>query len=277
MTVSVGRVAELWRYPVKSLGGERLNAVSCSTRGFEHDRWWALRGLDGKLASGKSSRRFRHMPGLFSMSSFVDSRGEAWVRLSKDQVLRVQDREAATEVSRVVGEPITIAEESSVPHFDDAPIHLLTTSSLRWLARARSGETIERRRFRPNLLIESEGRDRVEDRWLGRTLEIGTVAIAVEQPTVRCAMITMAQPGLPPAPDLLRGLHDLTGSQMGAYARVLREGSIRVGDEVRLVSCPSGTTVGVAFRGTRARPAVLIGQHGCRESVGQPRLVGYRS
>ena len=76
----LGRVIELWRYPVKSLRGEQVGEARCGRQGFEWDRHWAVQGADGKLASGKSTQRFRRMPGLFSMASYVDAAGVGWVR-----------------------------------------------------------------------------------------------------------------------------------------------------------------------------------------------------
>jgi len=69
---SVGRVASLHRYPVKSLAGESLAAVEVDARGLAGDRAWAVRDPDGKLGSGKSSRRFRKMDGLLLLSGAYD-------------------------------------------------------------------------------------------------------------------------------------------------------------------------------------------------------------
>ena len=58
-------VAELWRYPVKSLLGEQLQEVQVEERGVVGDRLYAVTDRRGKLGSGKTSRRFRRLEGLF--------------------------------------------------------------------------------------------------------------------------------------------------------------------------------------------------------------------
>lgn len=64
---AIGRVAGLWRYPVKSLDGEQLEQVAIDRRGVERDRLWALVDGEGKIASGKPTRRFRKVPGLLCL------------------------------------------------------------------------------------------------------------------------------------------------------------------------------------------------------------------
>ena len=67
----MGRIGTLTRYPVKSMVGEDLEAVDVSMRGLEGDRLWAVRDIDGKLGSGKNTRRFRRMPGLFRLQAYA--------------------------------------------------------------------------------------------------------------------------------------------------------------------------------------------------------------
>ncbi|HEU5109086.1 MAG TPA: MOSC N-terminal beta barrel domain-containing protein, partial [Micromonosporaceae bacterium] len=67
--LSFGVVERLWRYPVKSTGGERVDRVAVEFRGLAGDRLWAVRDAAGKFGSGKSTRRFRHMPGLLRLGS----------------------------------------------------------------------------------------------------------------------------------------------------------------------------------------------------------------
>lgn len=69
MTRTVGTVEDIWRYPVKSLGGERLTSVDVETRGLAGDRQRAVRDADGGFGSGKTTRRFRRMAGLLRLSA----------------------------------------------------------------------------------------------------------------------------------------------------------------------------------------------------------------
>jgi len=199
-----GQVAELWRYPVKSLGGQKLAQAPCVGRGIEGDRRWAVRGTDGKLGSGKTTRRFRRMPGLLSMSSSVDDDDQVWVHFPSGDTGRVDDPATSAAVGAVVDEEVGLVEEASVSHFDDAPLHLLSSASLAWLHALRPGDQIDRRRFRPNLVIDVPWEPgRVEQEWIGHELQIGEVTVSVAKPTERCVMITLAQDGLPFAPHIL--------------------------------------------------------------------------
>ena len=128
MSRVVGRVAELWCYPVKSLGGQQLSEVRCGSRGFDGDRLWAVRGADGKFGSGKTTRWFRRMPGLLSMASLVDDYGDAWIRFADGESRRVDDPMTTALIGAVVGEDITLVKEGVTSHFDDAPLHLVSTS-----------------------------------------------------------------------------------------------------------------------------------------------------
>lgn len=230
----VGTVAELWRYPVKSLGGERVDELACDMRGAEGDRLWAVRGADGKIGSGKTTRRFRRMPGLLSMTARTDEEGEVWVGLPGGAETAVSDPRASGRVGAVVGERVWLAREGATSHFDDAPLHLVTTGSLSWLAARRPGDQVERRRFRPNVVIETAGSGRPEDDWVGRPLRLGEVQVEVRKATERCVMTTMPQPRLHRAAGLLKALESSSDGLFGVYARVLLAGRIRVGDEVAL-------------------------------------------
>lgn len=233
MTVAAGKVAELWRYPVKSLGGQQLTQAACGVRGIEGDRRWAVRGADGKLGSGKTTRRFRRMPGLLSMSSFLDGNDRAWVRFPGEDTGRVDDPATSTAVGTVVDEDVVLVEETTVSHFDDAPLHLLSSASLAWLHALRPGDQIDRRRFRPNLVIDVPGEPgRVEEEWIGHELQIGDVTISVTRPTERCVMTTLAQDGLPFAPQVLKQLEEASDSLLGVYAQVITAGTLHTGDLV---------------------------------------------
>lgn len=233
MTVTIGRVAELWRYPVKSLGGEQLGEALCGERGIEGDRRWAVRGGDGKLGSGKTTRRFRRMPGLLSMSSFLDDAGQAWVCFPGGERGRVDDPATSVSVGAVVREDVALVEEGPVSHFDDTPLHLVSSASLSWLCSLRPDDQIDRRRFRPNVVIDIPGEpSRPEADWVGRKLQIGEVTVSVVKPTERCVMVTLAQEELPFVPQILQQLHDVAASCLGVYAEVTTAGTLCVGDEV---------------------------------------------
>lgn len=222
---------------MKSLLGERRDAVALTARGVHLDRWWAVRGVDGKLGSGKTTRRFRRMPGLLTMASSVDDDGRAWVHLPDGAVRPVDDPATARLVEAVVGESVDLATERDVSHLDDGPVHVLTTSSLRWLERRLPNDGVDVRRFRPNVLLDTDdvAGDRVEETWIGLQLQIGDAVLRVTKPAIRCVMAAQAQEELAFAPRIVGELDDANELNLGVYAAVERPGTIAVGDTVEVV------------------------------------------
>ncbi|MEH6689955.1 MAG: MOSC domain-containing protein [Pseudorhizobium pelagicum] len=109
----------------------------------------------------------------------------------------------------------------------------MTTASLDHLAGIGAAGVLDRRRFRPSVLIESfDGEGFVENDWIGRTLRIGEAEIAVTEPTRRCGMTLLAQPGVAEDPNVLRTIMRHNGRNFGAYGTPAAESRIAVGDPV---------------------------------------------
>lgn len=225
----VGRVAEVWRYPVKSMGGESLPGAWCEGRGMAGDRAWAVIGTDGKIGSGKTTRRFRRMPGLLGLVARTGEDGAVWVGFPDGREGRVDDPATAARVGEVVREQVVLEGEAQVAHLDDGPLHLVGTEELAALqASGPAGVSIERRRFRPNLLIEGSCTFAA-----GTRLALGdALTLTVAAPTVRCVMTTLAQPGLEFAPAILKHLEHRHGGCFGVYATVQEPGRVAVSDPV---------------------------------------------
>lgn len=231
-TTVVGRVGGLWRYPVKSLGGERLEALSFDQRGVTGDRRWALVDANGGIASGKPTRRFRKVPGLLRHSSRLE--GEVPViALVDGRKAAVDSDEAARLVHEIAGPGWSLRRERAVSHFDAGAVHLVTSATLATLsAAARWPVSVER--LRPNLLIELEGEGFPEDKWLGRTLELGTARLRVTKRVVRCAMVNHPRASLRARRDVLKLIGALNQVCAGVYADVLVPGEVHAGDSIAL-------------------------------------------
>jgi uncharacterized protein len=125
--------------------------------------------------------------------------------------------------------------------FDCATVHLLTTATLDRLRHAYPQGRFEVRRFRPNIVVRSEGNSQtfVEDSWIGRTLAIGdAVRLKITGPCGRCVMTTLSQDDLPNDAGILRTAVQHHGANVGVYAAVVRAGTIRQGDRVALSVSP---------------------------------------
>ena len=227
----VGRVGELHRYPVKSCAGERLDSAVVEDRGLVGDRLWAVVDPDGKLGSGKSSRRFRRMDGLQLLRSRYD--GEWPVVTFPDGVeARADDDRVHELLTAYVGRPVSLRREDRISHFDEGPLHLVSTATL-----AAIGEpplTVDPRRLRPNVVVELASGTANEEAWAGRHVSVGEVLIDVLCAMPRCVMLDHETADLPPAHGLLTTVTERRGGDAGVVAAVVRGGTVRVGDEVRL-------------------------------------------
>ncbi len=231
--ISVGTVEALWRYPVKSMLGERLTQAPVDARGVLGDRLYAVRDTDGKLGSGKNTRRFRRMDGLLDLSAGYDSDLVPLITLPDGKTVRGDDEHVHWAIGNSIGKPgVTLTKEDVIPHFDEEPIHLVTSASLRWLADLVPASEIDARRLRPNLVLKvAETAARPEDAWVGRELHIGThLVIYVVDRTERCVMVNQAQEELPHSTDILNAVTEANNMTLGVHARVRMSGRVRVGD-----------------------------------------------
>jgi uncharacterized protein YcbX len=260
ITPSAPIVEEIWRYPVKSLRGERLRACPVDGRGLVGDRLWAVRDPDsGKIGSGKSTSRFRRFPGpaLLELASRYpvepdpDEVDPPFVVGRDGREYSILDGSADLLVQRHTGMgTLRVTREAEVDHFDDGPVSLLGTATLRWVEENLPGTPVDLRRFRPNLLVRT-GEPFAEEAWVGRRIRIGGgaedadnadgagesgVELAVDMILPRCVMTTMAQADLPDAPEVLKlvAAREDQPLRLAIVAHVARPGTVRVGDAVHL-------------------------------------------
>lgn len=233
----VGVVGELWRYPVKSFLGERLERVSLDARGLEGDRAFAVCDANGKLGSGKTTRRFRLLRDLFDFAAQTDD-GDVVVHAPGGERFRAGDPELDALLSARYGEPLAVLPERTVPHFDVAPVHLLSTSSLSWAAAGYGATGGEARRYRPNIVLDTDGTGLVEEGWVGTTLSVGSCVLRISERAERCVMPTFRQAELERTPGLLRFLVQRNDTMLGVYAEIVTPGTVSVGDPVRRLAAP---------------------------------------
>jgi uncharacterized protein YcbX len=265
---SLGTVVSLWRYPVKSMMGEELNAADLNERGLLGDRAFALIDQeDGKVVSAKNPRKWGQL--FDCRASFVtppadpNDLPEVWVTLPDgsltwsgqsdlDELLTstigrgVRLMSAAPQTPRleeywpdVEGraqrDTVTVERMAAGTFFDAAVVHLLTTATLDRLREAYPRGRFEARRFRPNIVIEPPAgvSGFVESDWIGETLAIGDeVRLRITGPCPRCVMTTLPQGDLPKDPGILRTAVEQNQGHVGVYATVERGGRIRRGDVI---------------------------------------------
>jgi uncharacterized protein YcbX len=228
-----GQVLLVTRYPVKSMGGEPLSTVDVGPTGLVADREYAVYGADGKLASGKHSRRFRRMDPVFDL--VASRRGaQTVVTLGDGTEVVVGQQDSDVILSAHFGEPVTLRRETDVMHQDAAQLSVVGSATLVELGRHEGdGRPLDPRHLRVNLVVETE-QPYAEEAWVGHDLTIGGVGLRATEPIERCRMVGVAQVGLPARPGMLRAISDHHDLNAGIYASVTRPGTITVGDVVTL-------------------------------------------
>jgi hypothetical protein len=235
MTV-VGRVAALWRYPVKSMAGERLDGADISWNGLAGDRRWAFI-RDGQVRSGFPWLTIRDLPELAHYRPrFADpDRPDAsmtLVRAPSGEEIDVADPALAAELGPGVR---VIKQNRGV--FDTMQLSVLSTGALNSLERL-VGLDLAPERFRPNILVEADGRESEfpEDRWVGRILRIGGTRMRLDQHDQRCVMPTIDPVTLHPEPAILRAIAQQRGGRFGVYGSTVQPGRVNVDDVVEIES-----------------------------------------
>jgi uncharacterized protein YcbX len=234
----VGRVAGLWRYPVKSMGAEALDAANVAWHGLAGDRRWAF-VRDGMERSGFPWLTLRQRAELCHYRpAFVDPArpdGSATVvRTPSGKVFDVVDPALAAELSAEGARVIRLDRGA----FDSFPLSLITTATIAALG-DRVGMALDVRRFRPNLLVEADSAEPfVEDTWVGAVLRIGTTRVRVDARDGRCVVITNDPATTERAPAILRTVAREREGRLGVYASTVTPGRIALRDEVAIESTP---------------------------------------
>ena len=292
----VGAVAGLWRFPVKSMRGERLEHVELTEHGLVGDRAFAL--IDAETHKVVSAKSVKLFPGLLGCrAAFVEppraggelppvrivlpdgtsvtsdssdvtdvlsayfQRDVTLARAAPDDFTidqyhpDVEDVDPAgyrdTVVEQKLGSAFfaQVGLASPVPDgsfLDLFPVSVLTSSTLEQLSELQPQSRFDQRRFRMNVIVDTDEGGFVENDWIGHELEIGEeVRISVALPDPRCVMTTLAQEDLPRDIEVLRTLTRHNRVQVGAaglfpcagvYAVVAVPGTLRVGARIVLPS-----------------------------------------
>jgi uncharacterized protein YcbX len=263
-------VREVWRYPVKSMQGERLQHAEVASRGIAGDREFALvdaatgRTLTAKTIAPLLDARAVH-DGDDVVITLPDGRQcvaratatndvlSAWLQRDVRCERATQSTHASYDMT--FDPPDDTAEQFEIPSpegtfFDLAALHVLTTNALAACADAAPASTWDRRRFRPNLLVEvaadaagaGANGAHPEDAWVGRKVRAGGMVFDVLMRTVRCAKPLRAQPAhgtdapLERDVDVYRTMAKVHENHLGVYANVATAGAVAVGDAVAVLA-----------------------------------------
>jgi uncharacterized protein len=266
-----GAVVSLWRYPVKSMMGEELNASEVTDRGLVGDRSLALVETEtGKVVSAKNPKKW---PAMFDCRAVFTTPPELGkplppvrVTLPDGATVTSDDARFAELISAALGRPVTLASATALSQpsleeywpdmaeldhqdtvtdeamppgtfFDLATIHVLTTATINQLRGLYPEGRFEVRRFRPNIVVRPVDDDAafVESKWVGQELRVGDdVVLEITDHCPRCVMTTLSQGDLPKDSGILRTAARHNDVHVGVYAEIRRGGTVRRGDVVTL-------------------------------------------
>ena len=227
----IGQIEAIYRYPVKSMRGELLEAATLGWHGLDGDRRLALRRLDERgdfpwLSASK-------LPELVLYTPLGDGR----VRTPDGEELPAFSVELAADIARRYGSPVEMMK-LKYGMFDEGSVSVIASCTVAELCR-RAETSPDVRRFRPNIVVRSaSGIPFEEDRWVGRTLILGDTddapALSVTLRDERCAMVNYDPDDARTNPAVMKAAVRANANHAGIYGTVTRIGRLAVGQTIRL-------------------------------------------
>jgi uncharacterized protein YcbX len=240
MLIEIGHVEAIFRYPVKSMGGERLEVANLGWHGLDGDRRLAFRRIDNR--SGMPWLTASKLPDLllFAPRPLEDGAQRdlpTHIRTPDGEELPVFGEDLATEVGRRYGAPVEMMQ-LRYGIFDEASISVIASDTVREIGRL-AGRSLDVRRFRPNVLVRLlRPTPFQEDGWLGGLLSFGerddAPAIAVTMRDIRCSMVNLDPESARPAPEVMKAVVRANQNNAGIYGAVTRTGRLAVGQTIFL-------------------------------------------
>ena len=247
MLIEIGAVEAIFRYPVKSMAGERLEAAELGWYGIEGDRRLAFRRTDDR--SGMPWLTATKLPDLLLFAPRLSEDGAqgdillpTHIRTPDGEEMPVFGEDLAKEIGRRYGAPVQMMQ---LRHgiFDEATISVIASDTVREIGRLAGRsfdvQSLDVRRFRPNILVRLlRSASFQEDEWVGGVLSFGqgddAPAIAVTMRDERCSMVNLDPDSASPAPEVMKAIVRANQNTAGIYGAVTRIGRLAVGQTIFL-------------------------------------------
>jgi len=239
LSVILGRVAEIWFYPVKSMAGIQVESAYISLDGLLADRQYAFvqaakapRDSFPWMTAREYPRMITYRPRVAHLPTPDAQEPAVEVTAPAGICHAVDDPALRDELEKQHGPLFLI--KSGRGNFDAQHVSLFSLATVRQLA-ADSGAAIDHRQFRANLFIEpASGKAFDEENWAGKVIQIGEHArIAVTKRDGRCMIVNLNPDSAEQDPRVLRTIAQQHESKAGVYGNVMRRGQVKVGDEIR--------------------------------------------
>jgi uncharacterized protein YcbX len=240
MAMVLGHISAIFRYPIKSMAGERLDSASLGWHGVEGDRRLAFRRLADRgafpwLTASRLPELLLYVP--------IGRQGSAGeplpthIRTPEGKEYELTDDALPREIAARHGAEVELMQ---LRHgiFDEACVSAIALGTIRSIAR-QAGQDADVRRFRPNLVIDTPGAQPFEeDRWVGKVLEFGPEgtgpAISVTMRDQRCVMLNLDPETARANAEVMKAVIRMNENHAGVYGTVVRTGELRVGQVVGL-------------------------------------------
>ncbi|MFL5305091.1 MAG: MOSC domain-containing protein [Polyangia bacterium] len=210
------KVAELWRYPVKTMAGERLQRARIGPLGIEGDRVVHVEDDDGHVLTSRSHPRFLGHRGTLGGDGEPLVDGRSW-----------KSADVAAEVEDIGGRNAQLVRYDGAERFDVLPLLVATDGAI-----AEFGH--DGRRLRPNIVIGGVP-GMTERDWPGACLRVGAVLIGVQSLRLRCIMTSFDPDTLAQDKQITRDIYRRFEGKLALDCFVIQGGEMAVGDEVTVV------------------------------------------
>ena len=204
-------LSEIWRYPVKSLGGELLTETAIGPDGIPGDRVVHVEDQRGRVVTSRSRPRLLLHHATLGPDGEPRVDGRPWT-----------DGAVAADVEKAAGEGVRLVRDESLERFDVLPLLVATDGAIASIG-------YDRRRFRPNLLIAGVP-GLAEREWEGRHLHIGGAIIRIANLRERCIMTTFDPDTAEQDTQVLLRIHRELDGLLALDCEVLQPGRVKVGD-----------------------------------------------
>jgi hypothetical protein len=209
------RLSEIWRYPVKSLGGEQLTQADVGFEGIPGDRLVHVEDQRGRVVTARARPRLLVHRATLGPNGNPLVDGRVWT-----------SHEVANDIEDAAGAGTRLVRDESLERFDVLPLLVATDGAISSLG-------YDRRRFRPNLLIGGVA-GLAEREWEGRHLHVGGAVIRIVSLRQRCIMTTFDPDTAEQDTEVLLRIHRELGGELALDCEVLQPGNVKVGDPVEV-------------------------------------------
>ena len=208
-------VRELWRYPVKSCGGERVRSTWIAASGLAGDRVVQPTAERGERVTARRFPRLLGLRGTLADDGTALVEGHRW-----------DSREAASLVHAATLDSVFLEQSLRQVRFDVLPVSLITDGALEALG-------VDHRRLRPNIVVSGVA-GLAERAWGGLAIRVGDAIVGVRQVRGRCVMTTYDPDTQERDRSVLQRIVDEYGGRFALDCYVIREGAVREGDAVAI-------------------------------------------